>query len=256
VHPDGTATVAAGTSAHGQGHATTFAMIVADRLRIPVERIRFVQSDTAQVPRGVGTEGSQSVQLGGSAVHQAAGEVLDRARRQAAALLEAADADIELTDAGIFQITGVPSTGVTWAHLADAAQADARALAAAVDRRQDGAVFPFGAHVAAVEVDIDTDLPCTPERVWRAVQDARAGRAAPLWHNHPRCSRRCRRASLRHDGGLERCHASSAPLCGQATSMTGGRGWTWGRGSGRRSAVSHPAVARRARGPGPLLRGR
>ena len=65
VHDDGTATIAVGTSAHGQGHATSFAMIVSDRLGIPLDRIKFVQSDTALVPRGGGTGGSRSLQLGG-----------------------------------------------------------------------------------------------------------------------------------------------------------------------------------------------
>jgi aerobic carbon-monoxide dehydrogenase large subunit len=73
VHTDGTATVAAGTSGHGQGHPTAFAMLASDRLGIPMERISFVQSDTALVPRGSGTGGSRSLQLGGSAVHDAAG---------------------------------------------------------------------------------------------------------------------------------------------------------------------------------------
>ena len=72
VHDDGTATIKVGTSAHGQGHATSFAMIVSDRLGIPMERIRFVQSDTALVPRGGGTGGSRSLQIGGSAVLDAA----------------------------------------------------------------------------------------------------------------------------------------------------------------------------------------
>ena len=76
VHEDGTATVSAGTSAHGQGHATSFAMIVADRLGLPLTDIRYVQSDTALVPRGGGTGGSRSLQLGGTAVHAAAAEVL------------------------------------------------------------------------------------------------------------------------------------------------------------------------------------
>ena len=72
VHTNGSATVSAGTSAHGQGHATAFAMLVHDRLGIPLERIGFVESDTATVPRGFGTGGSRSLQMGGSAVRGAA----------------------------------------------------------------------------------------------------------------------------------------------------------------------------------------
>nr|MBA2281580.1 xanthine dehydrogenase family protein molybdopterin-binding subunit [Acidimicrobiia bacterium] len=94
VHTDGTATIRVGTSGHGQGHATSFSMIVADRLGIPMEAIRFVQSDTAVVPRGGGTGGSRSLQIGGNAVGAAADAVLVQARELAAAHLEAAPADI------------------------------------------------------------------------------------------------------------------------------------------------------------------
>jgi carbon-monoxide dehydrogenase large subunit len=298
VHPDGTATVAAGTSAHGQGHATAFSMLVADRLGIPMERIRFVQSDTAVVPRGGGTGGSRSLQLGGSAVHVAAGQVLEQARHRAAELLEAAVDDIELTTDGEFGVRGVPAATVSWVQVTDGAE-----IRADLDSAQDGPTFPFGAHVAVVEVDTETgrvallrhvavddcgrilnpllvagqqhgglaqgvaqalyeqvrfdpdgqpltgtladyhvpsaadlitfetantetptplnplgakgigesatigstpavqnavvdalapfgvrhlDLPCTPERVWRAVHDARAGRAAEPWREPPR----------------------------------------------------------------------
>ncbi len=76
VHDDGTATIRVGTSAHGQGHATAFAMIVSDRLGIPMDAVRFVQSDTALVPRGSGTGGSRSLQMGGSAVLGATESVL------------------------------------------------------------------------------------------------------------------------------------------------------------------------------------
>ena len=163
VHEDGTATVSAGTSSHGQGHATSFAMLVADRLGIPMTDIRYVQSDTALVPRGAGTGGSRSLQLGGTAVHTAAGEVLTRARRLAAALLEADEADVVLTDDGRLGVAGVPARALSWAELAQAANrgdADgedgAGPLAAALDVTQTGPTFPFGAHVAVVEVDIET----------------------------------------------------------------------------------------------------
>ena len=151
VHPDGSATVSAGTSAHGQGHATAFSMLVADRLGIPMERIRFVQSDTALVPRGGGTGGSRSLQLGGTAVHTAAGEVLEQARNRAADLLEAAVEDIELTADGEFAVRGVPTSAVSWVEVAGGEE-----IAAALDTTQDGPTFPFGAHVAVVEVDTET----------------------------------------------------------------------------------------------------
>ncbi|MBC3191778.1 xanthine dehydrogenase family protein molybdopterin-binding subunit [Pseudonocardia sp. C8] len=156
VYPDGSATVSAGTSAHGQGHATAFAMLVSDTLGIPLDKISYVQSDTAVVPRGGGTGGSKSLQLGGSAVSAAATDVLEQARRQAAALLEAAVDDIELTEDGRFGVAGVPSAAVTWVQVAAAAQEAGKELAAGLDVAQGGATFPFGAHVSVVEVDTET----------------------------------------------------------------------------------------------------
>jgi carbon-monoxide dehydrogenase large subunit len=193
VHRDGTATIRVGTSAHGQGHATAFAMIVSDRLGIPLESIRFVQSDTAAVPRGGGTGGSRSLQVGGSAVVTATEEVLARAKELAAAHLEASVDDIVVQDDGRVGVAGVPSRALTWAELAGladeedwagtedlmagrdlagepaggvapdptrASRADDRdglgPLAAAVDFTQEGATFPFGAHVSVVEVDVET----------------------------------------------------------------------------------------------------
>jgi carbon-monoxide dehydrogenase large subunit len=191
IHRDGTATIRVGTSAHGQGHATAFAMIVSDRLGIPLESIGFVQSDTAAVPRGGGTGGSRSLQVGGSAVMTATEQILVRAKELAAAHLEASVDDIVVNDEGRVGVAGVPSQALSWAELAVLAEAassestplaspppppslsssppsspssspepvaaaDLGPLAAAVDFSQDGATFPFGAHVSVVEVDIET----------------------------------------------------------------------------------------------------
>jgi carbon-monoxide dehydrogenase large subunit len=156
VHADGSATISAGTSGHGQGHPTAFAMLASDRLGIPMEKITFVQSDTAAVPRGGGTGGSRSLQMGGNAVRAAAEDVLEQARRRAAAMLEAAVDDVQLTEDGAFGVAGVPSVTLTWAQVAGAAENDGAQLAAALDFRQEGATFPFGAHVAVVEVDTET----------------------------------------------------------------------------------------------------
>jgi carbon-monoxide dehydrogenase large subunit len=162
VHRDGTATIRVGTSAHGQGHATSFGMIVSDRLGIPMEDIRFVQSDTAEVPRGGGTGGSRSLQVGGSAVWSAAGTVLDRAKEIAAAHFEASPDDIVVHDSGRVGVAGVPASALSWAELAGlAGGADGNGagdgpLAAAVDFTVEGATFPFGAHVSVVEVDVET----------------------------------------------------------------------------------------------------
>ncbi|HET9689781.1 MAG TPA: xanthine dehydrogenase family protein molybdopterin-binding subunit [Acidimicrobiales bacterium] len=158
VDDDGGATIRVGTSGHGQGHATSFAMLVADRLGIPMERIRFVQSDTAAVPRGGGTGGSRSLQIGGNAVRAAADEVWQRARDLAAAELEADPADIVVVDGVGVGVAGVPARSLEWAQLAAAArrQPGGEPLAAEVDFAQAAATFPFGAHLAVVEVDLET----------------------------------------------------------------------------------------------------
>jgi carbon-monoxide dehydrogenase large subunit len=162
VAGDGTVTVRAGTSAHGQGHATSFSMIVADRLGVPMESIRFEQSDTATVPRGQGTGGSRSLQLGGSAVSGAADLVLERGRKVAAALLEVDIDDLEVGDGGL-RVAGVPAAAVSWAEVAAAAEDEGDPLRAEHDFSAGGATFPFGAHVAVVEVDTETGL-VTPVR--------------------------------------------------------------------------------------------
>jgi carbon-monoxide dehydrogenase large subunit len=155
VHPDGSATVKAGTSAHGQGHATAYSQLVSGELGIPIEQIRFVQSDTALIPRGGGTGGSRSLQLGGSAALEASRAVLERARSLAADLLEAAPEDIVLVD-GTFGVAGVPSKSVSWAEISTRATDDGLPLVAEHDFVQSGASFPFGAHVSVVEVDTET----------------------------------------------------------------------------------------------------
>jgi carbon-monoxide dehydrogenase large subunit len=170
IHPDGTASVLAGTSAHGQGHQTAFAMIVSSHTGIDVDRIRLVDVDTDLVRSGGGTGGSRSLQLGGSAVLRATEAVVDKARHLAARLLEADEADIVVdTVAGTVGVAGAPAAALDWAALARAA-ADAAGspddpvdhddgttgLAAQLDFVQDGATFPFGAHIAVVEVDRDT----------------------------------------------------------------------------------------------------
>lgn len=162
VAPDGTVTVRAGTSSHGQGHATAFSTLVADRFGIPLEQVRFEQSDTALVPRGSGTGGSRSLQVGGSAVLGAAETVLSRACEVAAALLEAAPCDIELTD-GQFRVSGVPDAAVGWEQVAGRAAQDGSPLRADHDFVPADATFPFGAHVSVVEVDVETGL-VTPLR--------------------------------------------------------------------------------------------
>jgi len=155
VAEDGTLLVASGTSPHGQGHHTTWAMIAAEQLGIPLERIRVVTGDTDAVPRGVGTFGSRSAQTGGVAVHLAAVEVLAKARELAAELLEAAPDDLVAGEEGI-GVVGVPTSTLSWGQLAKEASSRGELLAATVDFEPPGPTFPFGAHVCVVEVDTET----------------------------------------------------------------------------------------------------
>jgi carbon-monoxide dehydrogenase large subunit len=154
VHPDGTATLRTGSSPHGQGHATTFRMIVSEATGIPLDRIEFIYGDTDQVPRGGGTGGSRSVQTGGSATRMAADQVVDLARQRAADLLEANVDDVVIDRSeGRFHVAGTPSRGLSWAEVANEGT---EPLAAEVDFQPQGSTFPFGAHVAVVELDTDT----------------------------------------------------------------------------------------------------
>ncbi|GHF24985.1 carbon-monoxide dehydrogenase large subunit [Amycolatopsis deserti] len=148
INPDGTVTAWTGASPHGQGLDTTLAMLLSDQLGVPMEKISIRHGDTDEVPRAIGTFGSRSLQLGGSALRQAADQVIEQARALAADRLEASPDDIELVD-GAFQVRGAPASGsVSWAQVAE--QAD---LTADVWFGDGAPTFPFGAHLAVVEVD-------------------------------------------------------------------------------------------------------
>lgn len=120
VHPDGSAVLFVGSSPHGQGHETTFAQIAADVLGIPFDRIIVVHGDTHTVLQGIGTMGSRGVPTTGAAVATVATRVLERAKRIAAHLLEAAEVDIEVRDHA-FNVVGTPGRRVSWAEVATAA---------------------------------------------------------------------------------------------------------------------------------------
>jgi aerobic carbon-monoxide dehydrogenase large subunit len=155
VDDTGAATVYTGSSPHGQGHHTAFAMLVSDELGIPMDDITVVHGDTDAVPKGIGTYGSRSLQLGGTAIHQAALEVKDSARAIAAGMIEASESDLEFdADRGMWQVRGDPASGLGWAAIAK--QAGPEGLFAAVDFKPPSPTFPFGAHMAVVEVDTDT----------------------------------------------------------------------------------------------------
>ena len=171
VLPGGRVRVRAGTSAHGQGHGTAWSMLVSEQLGVPIEDIEFVQSDTDLVPRGMGTMGSRSLQMAGVAVNQASTEVVGKARKLAADLLEANPDDVVLDKAeGRFHVAGTPAVAKSWAELAQAA--GEAGLGAEIDFESPGATFPFGAHLVVAEVDTDTGK----ARVTRVVAVDDAGR--------------------------------------------------------------------------------
>src|SRR5580692_6214934 len=155
VSDDGTATVYTGSSPHGQGHHTAWAMLVQEELGIPMDQVTVIHGDTDLIPVGVGTYASRSLQLGGSAVYKAAAEVKDEARHQAADMLEAAQADVVLdTMTGLWQVRGDPDTALSWAQVAG--HTSGGSLIADVSFTADVPTFPFGAHVSVVEVDTET----------------------------------------------------------------------------------------------------
>jgi aerobic carbon-monoxide dehydrogenase large subunit len=152
VHPDGSATILTGTSPHGQGHVTTWAMLASEELGIPVDQITVKWGDTDLIPEGGGTGGSRSLQQGGAAVQQASRELIDAARSRAAAELEANPADLVFdATSSAFAVAGDPDASVSLARLAERERLSVRAVFSAP-----GATFPFGAHVAVVEVDTET----------------------------------------------------------------------------------------------------
>ena len=161
VHPTGAVTVLAGSHSHGQGHATTFAQIAADRLNCPVEDIEIVEGDTDRAPYGHGTWGSRSTVTSGMAVVKAADAIVVKCRKVAAHLLECAEADIE-QERGRYRVSGT-DRAISFAEISEAAY--------------HGAVYPKGVelgleetafydpfdrsysssiHLAVVIVDVDT----------------------------------------------------------------------------------------------------
>jgi carbon-monoxide dehydrogenase large subunit len=161
VEPGGTVTAYTGTSAHGQGHETTFAQIIADRLGVAFDQIVVRHGDTMNTPMGNGTGGSRSLAVGGSAILRAADKVEEKARRIAASMLEAAPEDMVM-DNGRYHVRGVPGKALTLAEVAGKAYGEGlpaeieSGLEATDFFRPPQLVYPFGAHVAVVEVDRDT----------------------------------------------------------------------------------------------------
>ncbi len=162
VYPTGVVRVYLGVRPHGQGEETTFAQIVAEEFGLPVESVEVVAGDTESTPQGWGTYGSRTTAVGGSALKLAAMKVKEKARLLAAHLLEANEADLEWSD-GKFQVKGSPGQGKSFAELALMANVAWNmpagmepGLEASAFFDPSNFVFPYGTHIASVEVDIET----------------------------------------------------------------------------------------------------
>jgi carbon-monoxide dehydrogenase large subunit len=162
VTPTGKVTVFTGSHSHGQGHETTFAQLAADELQVPFEDVEIVHGDTAAVPFGMGTYGSRSAAVGGSAIHSAVEKIKDKGKKIAAHLLEANEADIEYQE-GKFGVRGSPGRSKTFGEVALMAYL-AHNLPKGLEPGLEATsfwdpsnfVFPFGTHIAVVEVSAKT----------------------------------------------------------------------------------------------------
>lgn len=194
-----------GATPFGQGHVTTLSMVVADTLGIDMDLIEVVHGDTDEIPSSDITGGSRTAQIAGSALFDASEKLIEAARPLAADLLEAAAADVVLdSETGRFHVVGTPARSAGWADVAAAAE---QPLFVENDFGQHGPTFPFGSHVAVVEVDAGTgevtlerlvavegstpavqnavvdalshlgirhlDMPASPQKVWSAMESAR-----------------------------------------------------------------------------------
>ena len=160
VSPDGSVTVFVETQDQGQGHRTTFAQIVAARLGLDLSQVRVEQGDTGSAPYGYGTSGSRSVAHGGAAAHAVASRLADKVQRLAGHMLEVDPADVELVD-GRARVRGT-DVGVDWRRVVDLAfttkvpPGEEPGLEAEIRLPSGGFNFPFGIHLALVEVDRET----------------------------------------------------------------------------------------------------
>ncbi|MEF8812621.1 MAG: molybdopterin cofactor-binding domain-containing protein [Halovenus sp.] len=162
VHPEGTVTAFCGTSGHGQGHETTFAQIVADKLGVPYEDVEVVEGDTDQIAHGQGTYASRSGPVGGGAVARGADKVIEKGQKIAAHQLEVDETDIEFED-GEFHVTGAPAQSMTFKDVAGAAYLGhdlpdgmEPGLEESSFYDPENLTFPFGTHIVVVEVDPDS----------------------------------------------------------------------------------------------------
>jgi carbon-monoxide dehydrogenase large subunit len=174
VHADGSVSAYVETLDQGQGHRTSFAQLVADRLGIPVDKVKIEQGDSATSPYGWGTSGSRSLAQGGSASYAAAEKVAAKAKKIAAHLLEASADDIELGESRATVVGTDVSVG--WTEIVDAAlsgnvpEGVTPGLDDEIHLKSGGLNFPYGMHLAQVEIDRETGA-TTLQRMW-AVDDA------------------------------------------------------------------------------------
>ena len=163
MHPTGKVTVYTGSATHGQGHETTFSQLAASELGVPVEDVEVVHGDTEKVQFGPGTFGSRSAAVGGGAIHMSTTKIKEKAKRLAAQLLEAAEADIVYEDGKLF-VQGAPAQAKTIQEIALAAHVYSQDLPEGMEPGLEATSYfdpknftwPFGAHIAVVEVDSDT----------------------------------------------------------------------------------------------------
>src|SRR5437867_1127985 len=203
VHPAGAVTVYTGSHSHGQGHETTFAQLVADELGIPMEQVEIVHGDTGSIPFGMGTYGSRSASVGGTAILMSLRKIKEKGKLIAAHLLEASPKDMEYAN-GQFQVKGVPGKSVPFGAVSLTAYVPHNypdGLEPGLEETSfydpSNFCFPFGAHACVVEVDRDTGsvkivrypavdalaplgidhieaMPLTAERVWKTIGPRKA----------------------------------------------------------------------------------
>jgi carbon-monoxide dehydrogenase large subunit len=162
VHPTGMVTVYTGSHSHGQGHETTFSQLVADELGIPMEHVEIVHGDTGLVPFGMGTYGSRSGSVGGTAIYMSLAKIKEKGKKIAAHLLEASPSDIEYVN-GQFQVKGAPGKAVPFGAVSLTAYVPhnyPEGLEPGLEETSfydpSNFCFPFGAHACVVEIDKDT----------------------------------------------------------------------------------------------------
>ncbi len=162
IHPTGKVTLLTGSHQQGQGHETTFAQIAANELGVPLEDVDVVHGDTGRIPFGMGTYGSRSGAVGGTAIYMSLQKIREKAKVIAAHMLEAAPADMEF-ESGKFYVKGSPDRSKAWGEICLAAYL-AHSMPEGIEPGLEATsffdptnfVYPFGVHIAVVEVDTGT----------------------------------------------------------------------------------------------------